>query len=198
MKSPPDKDYLRAGALAARDGLGAAQRDAAARAIAAHAVAADGLPLERPPGVIVAGFCAIRSEIDPLPLMQRLADRGAALALPVATGRGQPLKFRSWTPGAALVRGAYGIFEPSSDAEEVEPDIVLVPLAAFDRAGHRIGYGAGYYDRTLHRLRALRRITAIGVAFAVQEIAFVPASEHDERLDLVLTEQEIIDLRGLL
>ncbi len=186
------KSELRAVGIAQRDALTAAQRKKAAAAIAAHA-----LPIELPPGVCVAGFSSIRSEIDVAPLMQALAARGATLALPVVTGEGRPLIFRHWTEDTRLVRGPYGIFEPSSEAEEVEPDIVLVPLAAFDRAGHRIGYGGGYYDRTLERLRKLKKITAIGVGFAVQEIASVASSEHDARLDLVLTEKGILDFRSL-
>lgn len=166
------------------------------REAAAHAVAAHALPIEPPQGLCVAGFSSIRGEIDVKPLMQALAAQGAVLALPVLAGENQPLIFRRWTGDTHLVRGPYGIFEPSSEAEEAEPDIVLVPLAAFDRAGHRIGYGGGYYDRTLERLRASKKITAIGVGFSVQEIPAVPSSQHDARLDLVLTEKEIIDVRG--
>lgn len=186
------KNDLRSQAIAQRDALTAAKRAKAARAIAAHA-----LPVELPPGVCIAGFSTIRSEIDVAPLMRSLAARGALLALPVVAGQDQPLIFRRWTEETRLVRGPYGIFEPSPEADEAEPDIVLVPLAAFDRAGHRIGYGGGYYDRTLERLRKLKKITAIGVGFSVQEIAAVPSSDHDARLDLVLTENEIIDLRSM-
>ncbi len=184
------KQVLRAAALARREALSHGQRHDAAQAIAAC-----DFPAELPQGAIVAGFSPIRGEIDPFPLLESLAAKGVTLALPVSIAPGQPLLFRAWTPGEPLVRGAYGVFEPSSDAEEVSPDIVLVPLAAFDREGHRIGYGAGYYDRTLPVLRKLKKITAIGIAFAVQEIERVPSSDHDARLDLVLTDREIIDLR---
>lgn len=183
---------MRAAALARREALSHGQRHDAAQAIAAYA-----LPVELPAGAIVAGFSPIRGEIDPFPLMETLMAKGATLALPVSIAPGQPLLFREWAPGAPLVRGAYGIFEPSSEAMEVDPDIVLVPLAAFDRAGHRIGYGAGYYDRTLPLLRRLKKVTAVGVAFAVQEIESVPISEHDAPLDLVLTDRDVIDLRSL-
>jgi 5-formyltetrahydrofolate cyclo-ligase len=155
------------------------------------------LPVELPRGVIVAGYSPINSELDPFPLMRALAGKGAALALPVIVARDHALIFRAWHPDEGLVRGQYGIFQPSSDARDVDPDIVLVPLAAFDRAGHRIGYGRGYYDRTLQNLRAIKKITVIGVAFAVQEIETVPRLPHDEQLDCVLTERELIDLRGL-
>ncbi len=103
---------------------------------------------------------------------------------------------RAWTFGAPLKSGQWGIREPTADAPEVAPDILLVPLACFDRRGQRIGYGAGYYDMTIHSLRASKPVTALGVAFSVQEIREVPATERDERLDLVLTENEIIDCRG--
>src|SRR6202030_4020265 len=129
-----------------------------------------GLPCEIVPGTIVSGYSAIRSEIDPAPLMRTLAARGARLALPAVTARGQTLHFRAWRPGDRLMLGPLGILEPSPAAAELVPDIMLVPLAAFDRAGHRIGYGAGHYDYTLAHLRKMKPIAAIGVGFAVQEI----------------------------
>lgn len=184
------KNEFRAAALARRDALSAEQRGDAAKAIASAS-----LPVELSRETVVAGYSPINSEIDPFPLMHALADKGAALALPVIIQRNHALIFRDWSSDEGLVRGQYGIFQPSSDAADVDPDIVLVPLAAFDRAGHRIGYGRGYYDRTLQNLRAMKRITVIGVAFAVQEIEVVPALPHDEQLDCVLTERELIDLR---
>lgn len=186
------KDEFRSDALAQRAAL-----TAEARAEAAMKIAARRLPVELPPGVMVAGYSPINNELDPFPLMRALADKGAGLALPVIIARDHALIFRAWHPDEGLVRGPFGIFQPSSDAGEVEPDIVLVPLAAFDRAGHRIGYGRGYYDRTLQNLRAMKRITVIGVGFAVQEIETVPRLPHDEQLDCVLTERELIDLRSL-
>jgi 5-formyltetrahydrofolate cyclo-ligase len=115
--------------------------------------------------------------------------------LPVVVGRGHPLLFRAWSFGAPLGAGVWGIREPLPEAPEVAPDVLIVPLAAFDRTGHRIGYGAGYYDLTLHRLREAKLIIAIGLAFAAQEIPSVPATPRDARLDLVLTEREVIDCR---
>jgi 5-formyltetrahydrofolate cyclo-ligase len=184
------KARLRREALARRDALPADMRQAAAEAVAARA-----LPVEVPAGVLVSGFSPIGSEINPLPLMRCLAGRGARLALPVVMGRGQPLVLRAWALGEPLGKGQWGIREPAADAPQVEPDIVLVPLAAFDRTGHRIGYGAGYYDLTLAALRARKPIIAIGLAYAVQEIAAVPATARDARLDLVLTERAVIDCR---
>jgi 5-formyltetrahydrofolate cyclo-ligase len=186
-----DKTLLRALALARRDAL-----PAPARAAAAEAIAAREFPVAVPAGTIVSGFSPMKSEIDPVPLMRKLADAGARLALPVVAGRGKPLILRAWNFGAPLISGVWGIREPSPDAPELEPDILIVPLAAFDRSGHRIGYGAGYYDMTITRLRARKPILAIGIAFAAQEIAAVPATTSDARLDLVLTEREVIDCRG--
>src|SRR5580692_3995932 len=187
----PSKADLRAAALAARDALSEGQR-----AAAAHALAARGLPFEIARGCVLAGYSPIRSEIDPVPLMRKLAANGARLALPTVTARGQSLSFRAWSPSDRLMLGSLGIPEPSPAATEVVPDIMLVPLAAFDRAGHRIGYGAGHYDYTLAHLRKVKAIIAVGVAFAVQEIAGIPAGPHDVALDYVLTETQAFDFRS--
>ena len=186
------KPELRAQALARRDAIPAPERAAAAEAIAARV-----FPVNVPHGAIVSGFSPMKSEINPVPLMRRLAEGGAKLALPVVAGRGQPLIMRAWSFGEKLGSGVWGIREPTADAPEVLPDILIVPLAAFDRTGHRIGYGAGYFDMTLHRLRGLKPVVALGLAFAVQEIPAVPATPRDARLDLVLTEREVIDCRGV-
>lgn len=185
------KKSLRTEALARRDALPAAERQAGAETIAQRA-----FPVAVVPGMIVSAFMPMKSEINPLPLMRKLADQGAQLALPAIAGRGKPLIMRAWNFGDAFKAGQWGIREPMPEAPEVAPDILIVPLACFDRAGHRIGYGAGYYDMTIHALRAKKRLTAIGMAFAAQEIPAVPATERDERLDLVLTEHEVIDFRG--
>jgi 5-formyltetrahydrofolate cyclo-ligase len=184
------KSALRASALALRDDMLAAERQAAAEIIAAR-----GLPIEVTPGAIVSGFMPMKTEINPLPLLRKLAGQGAQLALPCIAGRGKPLIMRAWKFGDAFKEGQWGIRELMPDAPEVAPDILIVPLACFDRAGHRIGYGAGYYDMTIHALRAKKKVVAIGVAFAAQEIPQVPATERDERLDFVLTEKEIIAFR---
>jgi 5-formyltetrahydrofolate cyclo-ligase len=184
------KAELRRAALERRDSLPAAERAAAAVALAERA-----FPVAVAPGTIVAGFMPMKSEINPLPLMRKLADAGARLALPVVAGRGQPLIMRAWAFGAPLAAGVWGIREPEPTAPALAPDLLIVPLLAFDRAGHRIGYGAGYYDMTIAALRAQKPVLAIGIAFAAQEIANVPATPHDAPLDLVLTEREAIDLR---
>jgi 5-formyltetrahydrofolate cyclo-ligase len=184
------KSDLRRAMTARRDALPPEVRSAAAEAIAARP-----FPLAIRPGLIVSGFMPMRSEINPLPLMKTLADAGAQLALPVTGRRGEPLVMRAWTWGEPLASGVWGIREPKPEAPQVEPDILLVPLLAFDRAGCRLGYGGGYYDVTLARLRSCKAVTAIGLAYAMQEIARVPTTPDDAVLDLVLTEQDVIDLR---
>jgi 5-formyltetrahydrofolate cyclo-ligase len=166
------------------------------RAQAAEAIAARPFPLSVAPGTVVSGFMPLKSEINPLPLMRKLAAQGASLALPAIDRRGRPLIMRAFAFGDALDTGQWGIREPKGDAPEAAPDIMLVPLLAFDRIGKRIGYGAGYYDMTIAKFRAVKPVVAIGIAFAAQEIADVPVTERDARLDLVLTEREAIDLRG--
>ncbi|CCD99081.1 5-formyltetrahydrofolate cyclo-ligase [Bradyrhizobium sp. STM 3809] len=185
------KQQLRAAALAARDALGEDDRAAAAQAIAAR-----GLPFALKPGLVVSGYAPIRNELDPMPLMRELAGQGARLALPVVLARGHSLSFRAYAPGDRLMLGALGIPEPSPVAAELVPDIMLVPLAAFDRSGHRIGYGGGYYDYTFSHLRKTHHVIGIGLGFAVQETAEVPALAHDAALDYVLTEREILDFRS--
>jgi 5-formyltetrahydrofolate cyclo-ligase len=184
------KAELRGEALTKRDALSPEDRAAAAETIAARA-----FPVPLTPGTIVSGFMPLKSELNPLPLLRKLAEAGAMLALPAIAGRGKPLIMRAYAFGDDLARGQWGIREPKPEAADVAPDILLVPLAAFDRVGHRIGYGAGYYDMTIAALRAKKKVTAVGLAFAAQEIGEVPATHHDERLDLVLTEREIIDFR---
>jgi 5-formyltetrahydrofolate cyclo-ligase len=183
------KATLRRDAMARREALPAVDRVAAANTIAAR-----GLPVKVTPGNIVSGYSPLKSEISPMPLLRRCADDGAALALPVVVGRGHPLVMRAWAFGAPLASGVWGIREPPPAAPEVFPDVLIVPLLVFDRRGHRIGYGAGYYDMTLAKLRAMKKVTAIGIAFAAQEIDRVPTTPRDAPLDLVLTEREIIDV----
>ena len=185
------KARIRQQTLALRDTLPAAIRAAAAQSIAARP-----FPIRIEPGAIVSGFSPMKSEINPVPLMRKLADNGARLALPVIAGRGKSLIMRAWNFGDPLVSGQWGIRDPTGEAPEVAPDILIVPLAAFDRTGHRIGYGAGYFDMTINALRGKKPVTAVGIAFAVQEISSVPTTERDARLDLVLTEREIIDFRA--
>jgi 5-formyltetrahydrofolate cyclo-ligase len=186
------KATLRREAIARRDALPADLRAAAAQAIALRP-----FPVALPPGAVVSGFMPLKSEINPIPLMRKLSDAGAKLALPAVAGKGKPLIMRAFALGEPLASGTWGIREPKPDAPEVLPDILLVPLLAFDRRGHRIGYGAGYYDMTITALRAQKTVVAVGIAFAAQEIAQVPDTPRDARLDLVLTEREVIDCRAM-
>ncbi len=142
--------------------------------------------------LVVSLFSAIGSEPDTTALALALQAADVPLALPVDWSHGTSLIYRRWTLGDPLAMGPLGIAEPMSDAAEVEPDVLFVPVAAFDRRGHRIGYGAGNVDRTLTALRARKSVCVIGVAYAVQEELFIPSEAHDEPLDLILTERDII------
>jgi 5-formyltetrahydrofolate cyclo-ligase len=181
------KRELREAALARRDLMPPDDRVRAARKIAASP-----FPVDVPKGAIVSGFSPIKTEFNPVPLMRALAKAGARLALPKVMGRGKPLSLRAWSFGEPVVSGVWGIREPSPEAPEVAPDILLVPFTAFDRAGYRIGYGAGYYDMTLAALRAKKKIVAVGLGFAVQETKQVPVEAHDQRLDFILTEAGLV------
>jgi len=142
--------------------------------------------LER--GLIVSGFYPCRSELDTLPLLARLDSEGWITSLPAVRAERQPLVFRKWAPGEPTVPGVWNIPMPREDAQEVEPDVLLVPLLAYDAMGYRLGYGGGFYDRTLAALRGRKPITAIGVGYSAQALAQVPHGPMDQRLDYVLTE----------
>lgn len=174
----------RRGRSAAAARLGAAAAEAVARRIVTE--------FELPPGAIVSGYWPLAGEFDPRPAMQRLAGLGHPLALPRVQGWGRPLAFHAWQPGDPLLTGPFQVMEPSPDAPLVSPRILLVPLLAFDRAGRRLGYGAGYYDMVLRELRARSPAPlAIGVAFAAQEVDEVPTGTRDQMLDAVVTEQHV-------
>lgn len=147
--------------------------------------------LTLPPHFIIGGYVAFGSEIDPAPLIHVLRQRGHAIALPVVVEKGQPLLFRAYNPGSALVKNRYGIMEPDPAAAIVRPDILLVPLLAFDRQLYRLGYGGGYYDRSIRQLRAIKPIEALGLGFACQQVATVLHDEHDAPLDRIITEAEV-------
>jgi 5-formyltetrahydrofolate cyclo-ligase len=136
---------------------------------------------------IVSGFCAIGDEIDPLPLLTKLSVGGHQVCLPVMQGKGLRLLFRVWKPGDPMKSTLWGIGEPLPPAPYVEPGVLLVPLLAFDPAGYRLGYGGGFYDRTLAELRARQPVIAIGLAFDEQRVDAVPHVDYDQRLDWVLT-----------
>jgi 5-formyltetrahydrofolate cyclo-ligase len=159
---------------------------------AAFALAKHGLPIAAGEGMsIVSGFFPFTTEISVLPLLAKLASEGWTTALPVVLGKNLPLKFRLWTPGEPTVAGVWDIPMPPETAAEVLPDVVLVPMLAVDNRGFRLGYGGGFYDRTLNVLRKNKSIEAIGIAYAAQEITEVPHGERDEPLDWILTERGI-------
>lgn len=182
----------------------AARAEARTRRRAAHADnAADAADAVRdrflaavdvPSRAVIAGYGAFKDEIDPGPILRHFCMRGHVCALPAVEQADAPLRFRRWRPEDALGHGSLGEPTPSPELPLVEPDVLLVPLLAFDREGHRLGYGGGYYDRTLAKLRAQRQIIAVGLAFAAQEAPSVPHEPHDQRLDWVVTEREAIQL----
>jgi 5-formyltetrahydrofolate cyclo-ligase len=178
------KSALRVRARAARAALEPARKVEAARAVADLGLTWLG---PRPPQATVSGFASLADEFQLWALLRRLDGEGVPLALPVLAGKGQPLLFRAWRPGDLTSAGVWGIAEPKPDKPLLVPDILLVPLLAFDHQGWRLGYGGGFYDRTLRRLRAHKPIVAIGIGFDEQCVDAVPHLDYDERLDWVLT-----------
>lgn len=181
-------------ASGARSTLDPATRGEAGLRLAAYAdplISTCRLATGRPPGV-VAAFIPMRDEINPLPLLSALIASGWTGALPVVVARDKPLQFRSWSIGDALEDGPFGTRQPTADAALVEPDLLLVPLLAYDARRHRLGYGGGYYDRTLAHLRIAKTVLAAGVAYSAQERESVPVDPWDAPLDLVLTERGIV------
>ena len=143
-------------------------------------------------GVPLAGYMPIRSEIDPLPVMAEAAAHGP-VCVPVIMGAGLPLQFSRWTPECALREGPFGAFVPEVD-DFLEPEILIVPLVAFTRAGARLGYGGGFYDRTLEGLRTRRATLDIGFAYGVQELAELPLEPTDQSLDMIVTPEAVIEV----
>jgi 5-formyltetrahydrofolate cyclo-ligase len=148
--------------------------------------------LDVDPSAVASGYIPIGSELDVRSVLGRLRRRGHTIVLPSVREKGHPLVFREWVLGDPLVREPFGTLAPPESAPRHSPDLLLVPLLAFDRDGYRLGYGGGFYDRTLDRLRARKEVTAVGVAFAAQELDSVPHDSSDARLDLIVTENEVI------
>jgi 5-formyltetrahydrofolate cyclo-ligase len=156
-------------------------------------LAAHSFPLQPEPGFnAVSAFFPYQDEVDTRPLLGRLAGEGWTTCLPIVVALAQPLIFRRWMPGEPTVPGKWDIPRPPEDSPLIEPDVLLVPMLAFDRKGFRLGYGGGFYDRTLALLRAKKKVVAMGVAYAAQEVDSVPHDAHDQPLDYVMTENEII------
>jgi 5-formyltetrahydrofolate cyclo-ligase len=183
-----EKAAVRAVKIALRGKLPEAEAAAAAESAAEHAVEL----LGDIRGKTVSLYMPIRGELDPRPLAAKLRNGGALAALPRVTADDEPMAFRAWLPDDPLDKGFGGIREPAPSAPEIVPDIVIVPLAAFDRRGFRIGYGKGHFDRTLGPLARGMRPFLVGYAFSLQEVDEVPRELHDVPLDAVVTETEII------
>jgi 5-formyltetrahydrofolate cyclo-ligase len=193
---PPSFDSPAIDKLALRRRLRGLRRRLAVELPHAAEQAAVRLPLGRLPAFQVFSlYQPIGSEIDPGPLLERLRRRGAQAALPATYARDAVMSFRLWEPSTPLEPDALGVPAPPSLAALVEPDLVIAPLLGFDRAGRRLGQGAGHYDRALANLRARKPVFVIGLAFAGQEIAELPVEAHDERLDAILTETDYIEVR---
>jgi len=180
-----DKRILRGAMLAWRGGLAEEERRAAAQGLV------EMWRLERPvqTPTVVSGFWPMAEELDIRPLMIELHNQGCQLCLPVVVAKRQPLVFRAWRPGDPLEAGVFGTLHPSPKREVIEPDALIVPMLAVDEEGWRLGYGGGFYDRTLAGLRARKNITAVGVGFNAQLVPEVPHGPDDQRLDWLLTDK---------
>lgn len=182
--STQDKSALRDRALANRAAMAPLHADAPGR-VAGHVLS----ELTAHTGDIAAVYVAMHNELDPLPLVEGLSARGVVIALPCVTGARKPLVFRRWVPGDPLVPAGFGTREPAPDAAEVTPNVMFVPLLAYDATGVRLGYGGGFYDRTLTALRAKNPgFRAIGLAYRFQRLDRLPRDAHDHPLDAVVTE----------
>jgi 5-formyltetrahydrofolate cyclo-ligase len=184
------KATLRKAAFARRreaHGADLSANGAASRAAMEHFLAA-GLDTE---AGVIAGYCPIRTEIDPTPLMEALDGAGHRLCVPVIRGRGLALGFREWRPGAEMIEGEFGALVPAA-GDWLEPELLIAPLVAFDADGGRLGYGGGFYDRSLEGLRAQRRTLAVGFAYSAQQVDAVPRDATDQPLDAIVTERGLV------
>ena len=182
------KKELRERAQVARSQALARLGPEAARRIAAQGLDFLGAAGRAGPDTVVSGFMSMPDEIDTGPLMRWLAAEGYRLAMPVIVAKRLPLVFRAWSPDDVMGKGPWGIAEPLPDKAAVIPTVLLVPLLAFDRLGGRLGYGGGFYDRTLAGLRPNGRVTAVGVGLDALEVDAVPRLEYDEPINWILTE----------
>ena len=180
------KTEARAQAKLRREEAADAAGPAAAEAVSERVAA---LLANFPRHTVIAGYWPIGTELDVRHTLSHLDLIGFGCALPVVVAKGEPLTFRTWTPQVLMERSGLGILAPAATVPEVDPDVLLVPLLSFDRAGYRLGYGAGFYDRTLERLRRSKRVMAVGIAFAGQEVNSVPRDQYDQPLNWLVTEQ---------
>jgi 5-formyltetrahydrofolate cyclo-ligase len=180
-----EKRVLRVTAAAARRTAHGADAASAADAVRRHFLA----KITLAPRAVVGGYWPIGTELDARPLMTALHERGHVCGLPVSH-RGQPLNFHVWSPDAELVPGIFNTKVPPAGTPEIDPDVLVMPLLAFDARGTRLGYGGGYYDRTIPAIRSRKPVLAVGVAYAVQEVRRIPSNRFDQRLDWIVTEKE--------
>lgn len=177
------KRALRAKQKAIRQRAFDEQGAAASQALKGHGIGYAGVAAP----AWVSAFYPIGDELDPMPLLERLIGEGYGVCLPVMEGMGKPLVFRAWKPGDALNEVKWGIKEPLASAPVIEPDIVLAALLAFDDRGYRLGYGGGFYDRTIARLKTIKPAVVIGLAYDELRVDAVPHNDYDQRVDWILT-----------
>lgn len=191
ISDDPSKVSLRKKARATRAALSVGERESGSALVGQHFFqwlkqSEDGAD------AALGAYWPLSDEVDCRGILDKAVEDGIDVALPRVVGRDQALTFRQWRPGDRLEPGAHGTQHPSEAAAVVRPRIFLVPLLAFDRRGYRLGYGGGYFDRTLNAARRERAIVAVGLAFSVQEVAMLPVEAHDQRMDWVMTEKEVI------
>lgn len=192
MSSPVTKETLRKTALARRLELPAEAQKEAARGMMKNFFAS--IPLADK--AVIAGYWPVRGEMDVLPLLTDIHAQGHVCALPHVVDQRIPLVFFRWEPSMPMVGGAFGIREPDpAYSSRVIPDVVLLPLLAFDDTGHRLGYGAGFYDRTLEYLGTIRRPLAVGMAYSFSQQDKLPVDVHDHQMDFVVTEKEVFTFK---
>lgn len=180
-----EKAAMRERAFAARKAARGQGADDPARAALEEFL--NGLPAFE----VISGYMPIRTEINPVPVMKALYRVGKTICVPVIEAAGLPLKFSRWSPETKMLRGPFGAAIPETD-DFIEPDVLITPLAAFDKRGYRLGYGGGYYDRSFARLRALKPVVTVGFAYGAQEVAKVPTEPTDQRLDALVTENGVL------
>ena len=183
---PPSKSALRQSFLERRLQMLPNDRTSAAQAVAGSFF--KNVPLRD--GAVVAGYWPIKAELDVLVILRELLRKGHPCALPHVTGEGAPLLFRQWDENMTMTTGKYGVHEPSSNVT-LMPDIILVPVLAFDAKGNRLGYGAGFYDRTIARLKKQKNILTVGLAYEMQLYGGLPVEENDVKMDMVITDRNI-------
>lgn len=194
MSTDDDKQRLRMRSRALRHGVFEARGQPDAERVAANFLAAKEEMDVPPPGAVVAGYWPMGSELDARPLLHQLHAEGYVCALPVVAERNKPLIFRRWQPGMALQKGSFGTRHPAMSAQILIPDLLLAPLLAFDGDGYRLGYGGGFYDRTLAELRCQGPVLAVGIAFSIQRVESLPRDNFDQPLDWIVSEESAVKI----